>query len=276
MTEQEYDISGALTFWALRPTPYQALLEALEAEGYGECMPNVRTDQSALENAIKASYGMKNRAVVSRKQPKRNGVELVDIERNPDRNYYTTSFGARVVNGAVKADFGYADECRLTEEFLKFKAVLTTTAVSQALTAVLARMDGMKGFNKPGVHYVPEHWLKAWKRLASAVEGCQEGNEITTVRAAMDDGTARAIRDALTREVQEEAARLLDDVSKGTLNDGQLQARAAQSQALVDRVELYASILKEGLEGLKAVAQLAHGAAAAAAMQDFAAAGIGV
>jgi len=55
MTEREYDISGALTFWALRPTPYQALLDALEAEGYGGCMPNVRTDQSALENAIKAS-----------------------------------------------------------------------------------------------------------------------------------------------------------------------------------------------------------------------------
>jgi len=276
MTEREYDISGALTFWALRPTPYQALLEALQARGYGDCMPNVRTDQSALENAIKARYGMKNRAVVSRKQPKRNGVELVQIERNPDRNHYTTSFGARVVGGAVKADFGYADEDKLTEEFLRFKAVLTTSAVSQALTAVLARMDGMKGFTKPGIHYVPEHWLKAWKELASAVESCQEGNEITTVRAAMDEGTARAIRDALTREVQEQAARLLDDVSKGTLNDAQLQSRAAQSQALVDRVELYSSILNEGLEGLKAVAQLANGAAAAAAMQDFAAAGIGV
>ena len=62
----------------------------------------------------------------------------MDIERNPDRNYYTTSFGAKVVGGAVKADYGYADEYKLTEEFLKYKAVLTTSAVSQALTAVLA------------------------------------------------------------------------------------------------------------------------------------------
>jgi hypothetical protein len=68
----------------------------------------------------------------------------------------------------------------------------------------------------------------------------------------------------------------LDDVSKGTLNDTQLQLRASQAQELVDRVNLYSNILNEGLEGLKNVAQLANGAAAAAVMQDFAASGIGV
>jgi hypothetical protein len=106
MIEREYDISGAIGFWSLQPTPYQALLEALEAKGYGQCMPNVRTDQSALENAIKTNYGTKNKAVVSRKKPKQNGVELVEIERGREQNYYTTSFGAKVVGGAVKADMG--------------------------------------------------------------------------------------------------------------------------------------------------------------------------
>jgi hypothetical protein len=276
MIEREYDISGAIVFWSLQPTPYQALLEALETKGYGQCMPNVRTDQSALENAIKTNYGTKNKAIVSRKKPKQNGVELVEIERGRERNYYTTSFGARVVNNVVKADLGYADEYKLTQEFLKYKAVLTTSAVSQALTAVLQRMDGMRGFDKAGIHYIPEHWLGKWEELAKLVEGCQQGNTITTMQVAMNAGTARAIRDALTKEVQEEAAQLLDDVSKGTLNDTQLQVRAQRSQALVDRVNLYSAILNEGLEGLKNVAQLANGAAAAAAMQDFAAAGLGV
>ncbi len=57
----------------------------------------------------------------------------------------------------------------------------------------------------------------------------------------MDEGTARTIRDTLTREVHEKAAKLLDDVSKGTLNDGQLQSRARQCKRLVDRVTLYSS-----------------------------------
>ena len=52
--------------------------------------------------------------------------------------------------------------------------------------------------------------------------------------------------------------------------------RIGGGTSLVDRVTLYSSILNEGLEGLKSVAQLANGAAAAAVMQDFAAAGIAV
>jgi hypothetical protein len=275
MTEKEYDISGAIVFWSLQPTPYQAIREVFQKMGYAECVPNPRTDQSALENSIKVIYGTKNRAVVSRKQPKRNGVELVNIERSTDCNGYVTNFGAKVVNSQVKADHGYADEYRLTEEFLRQKAKLTSTAVGQALVAVLAKMDGMTGL-KPGVFYIPEYHLKRWKELAELVEGCQEGNKITTARVAMDEGTARTIRDTLTREVHEQAAKLLDDVSKGTLNDTQLQLRARQAQELVDRVNLYSSILNEGLEGLKSVAQLANGAAMAAVMQDFAAAGIGV
>jgi predicted DNA-binding protein (UPF0251 family) len=199
---------------------------------------------------------------------------LVNIERSTQRNGYVTNFGARVLGSRVKADYGFADECALTEEFLKLKARLTTTAVGQALVAVLEKMDGMTGL-KPGVYYIPEHHLKRWKELAELVEGCQEGNKITTARVAMDEGTARTIRDTLTHEVQEKAAKLLDDVSKGTLNDTQLQSRAKEAQALVDRVTLYSSILNEGLEGLKSVAQLANGAAAAAVMQDFAA-GIGM
>ena len=274
MIEKEYDISGAIVFWSLQPTPYQAIREVFERMGYADCVPNPRTDQSALENSIRAVYGTRNKTIVSRKQPKRNGVELVNIERSTQRNGYVTNFGARVLGSRVKADYGFADECALTEEFLKLKARLTTTAVGQALVAVLAKMDGMTGL-KPGVFYIPEHHLKRWKELAERVEGCQEGNKITTARVAMDEGTARTIRDTLTHEVQEKAAKLLDDVSKGTLNDAQLQSRAKEAQALVDRVTLYSSILNEGLEGLKSVAQLANGAAAAAVMQDFAA-GIGM
>jgi hypothetical protein len=225
---------------------------------------------------ITAVCGTKNKAVMSRKRPKRNGVELVEIQRNEHRNDYVTSFGAKVVEGRVKTDYGYADEYKLTEEYLASKALLTTTAVGMALAAAVAKYDGMKGFAKPGVFYVPEHQLREWQYLCSLIEAAQEGNETTAIRAAMDEGTARAIRDNLSKEVQEQAAKLLDDVSKGTLNDAQLHVRAEQAAALVDRVNLYSSILGEALEGLKNVALVAQSAAGAAAMQDFAQSGVGV
>ncbi|MGA2030780.1 MAG: hypothetical protein ABSG68_00860 [Thermoguttaceae bacterium] len=55
MIEREYDISGAIVFWSLQPTPYQALLEALEAKGYAEPLLRYRAiagcvgDEAALE-----------------------------------------------------------------------------------------------------------------------------------------------------------------------------------------------------------------------------------
>jgi hypothetical protein len=276
MLEQQYDISGAIVFWSLQPTPYQAVKDIFDRLGLSGCVPNPRTDQSALEHSIKAVCGTKNKAVMSRKRPKRNGVELVAITRNELRNDYITSFGAKVVEGRVKTDYGYADEYRLTEEYLASKALLTTTAVGMALAAAVAKYDGMKGFAKPGVFYIPEHHLQDWQHLCSLIEGAQEGNATTAIRAAMDEGTARAIRDNLSKEVQEQAAKLLDDVSKGTLNDTQLHVRAEQAAALVDRVNLYSSILGEALGGLKNVALVAQSAAGAAAMQDFAQSGVGV
>jgi hypothetical protein len=90
----------------------------------------------------------------------------------------------------------------------------------------------------------------------------------------MDADAARAIRDVLTKEVQEQASQLLDDVAKGTLNENRLNVRAQQAQELVCRIDLYSNILGEGLEGLKNVAMLAKSAAAAAVMQDFASAGV--
>ncbi len=271
MHDKTFDVSGAITFWSLQPTSLQAIKNLFGRLGFAECVPNPRTDISALEHSIKEVYGTKNRAVVTRKQPKRHGVELVEIERNPDRNHYTTNFGAKVVAGRVKADYGSADEYKLTEAYLKQKAKLTSAALGQALVKVLARLDAMMDL-KPsgGVYYVPEHQLGAWRRLAEGVEQCQEGNVISTIRAAMDEGTARAVRDALTRQVQEEATKLVDDVSKGTLGADGIRRRAEQAQTLIERVDLYSAILNDGLTGLKNVAALAKQTAMAYVMQDMA------
>ena len=79
-----------------------------------------------------------------------------------------------------------------------------------------------------GVYYLPEQHLATWRRLAGGVEQCQEGNVISTIRAAMDEGTARAVRDALSKLVQEEATKLVEDVSRGTLMAGLIVAAAEE------------------------------------------------
>jgi hypothetical protein len=249
----------------------QAVKDLFGRLGFADCVPNPRTDISALEHSIKEVYGTKNKAVVSRKQPKRNGVELVNIERSPVRNGYVTNFGAKVIGGRVKADYGYADEFKLTEAYLAQKAKLTSSAMGQSLVKALVKLDAMMDL-KPsgGVYYLPENHLPTWRRLAEGVEQCQEGNVISTIRAAMDEGTARAVRDALTKQVQAEATKLVDDVSKGTLSADGIRRRAEQAQALIERVDLYSAILDDGLTGLKNVAALAKQTAMAYVMQDMA------
>ena len=81
MHDKTFDVSGAITFWSLQPTSLQAVTDLFGKLGFSDCVPNPRTDISALEHSIKEVYGTKNKAVVSRKQPKRHGVELVDIEQ---------------------------------------------------------------------------------------------------------------------------------------------------------------------------------------------------
>jgi len=90
---------GVITFWNPEPTGVQALWDALNGCGFGDCTPNPRSDRSALESAVKDTYGSKNRIIQPRKKPTKHGIELVDVERNEDRNYYTTNFGAKVQDG---------------------------------------------------------------------------------------------------------------------------------------------------------------------------------
>jgi hypothetical protein len=275
MSAHSFDVSGAMVVFKLEPVGYQAFKDVLEAEGWGSSCPNPRTDYSALVNAVSHVDGGKNRKIIPRKKSKVNGVELMVVERDAVRNSYTTSYGAKVVNGQrIEGDYGYADEYKLTDEFLKSKAILTSTAMGNALKDVIARLHGQTGFCRPGIYYIPEQSLVKWGSLVLSLTQISPDSKIESYRAAMDAGTARAIRDALNREVQEEAATLLDDVLKGTLNDDQVSVRVDRAQALLDKLEVYSSILNEGLEGLKNVALVAKSTAAAAMMHDFAQAGV--
>ena len=86
----------------------------------------------------------------------------------------------------------------------------------------------------------------------------------------MDEGTARAVRDALTRQVQEEATKLVEDVSKGTLGADGIRRRAEQAQTLIERRGPLQCDPRRRLDRLKNVAALAKQTAMAYVMQDMA------
>ena len=136
-------MSGAIVFWSLQPTPYQALLEALETKGYGRVCPTCGRISPPWRMPSSPTMARRTRpSSAARAQAERRGVGRDRAGHAAERlHHQLRRQGGR---RPVKADFGYADECKLTEEFLKLKARLTTSAVSQALAAVLERMDGMR------------------------------------------------------------------------------------------------------------------------------------
>ena len=66
MHDKTFDVSGAITFWSLQPTSLQAITDLFGRMGFAGCVPNPRTDISALEHSIKEVYGTKNRAPSTR------------------------------------------------------------------------------------------------------------------------------------------------------------------------------------------------------------------
>jgi hypothetical protein len=92
----------------------------------------------------------------------------------------------------------------------------------------------------------------------------------------MTPETVAAIKEQLTAEVIKEAAKITEDVAKGTLSDESLAVRHQAAMNLRSRVEYYSGILGDALDTLKTVLTVAEQAAAGtqAVIQSDAFAGV--
>jgi hypothetical protein len=269
MTGEKIAAQGAVTFWISQPSPYATFRRVVTDLGNGACVPNPRTDKSALECAVRETYGSKNKIVQSRKKPGKHGIELVDVERNEDRNYYTTNFGAKVANGQVVTDYGYANRDVLQEKFDEEKATLTSAAVSKTLTAILEKLQGSRSL-KPtgGVYFLPPDSIRDWRRIAEAIEDLG-GTKVITVEVEMDPSLSSVVMATLREEVMVEALQMLDDLGRNTLSDAQVASRQTRAEALLEKVGVYESALERDLTDLRNAATLAKEAAMTAAIRQM-------
>jgi hypothetical protein len=274
MQRQSISPKGALTFWAPEPVAVEAFAEALRTAGFPECTPNPRTDRSALEAAIKDTYGTKDRLVQARKKPNQHGVELVEVERDEVRNHYVTSFGAKVQEGQVVTDYGRADRETLQEQYEAAKAMLTPNAVSKALLDILTKLQGSRPL-KPGVYWLPPDTLEKWREVIWAVEGICAA-DVVVCEVEMDPSLADVVLDRFAEEVNAEVLEILEALGKDTLAPEGVEARKDAAQSLLEKIEVYANALDTDLQELRRVAQLAKSAAVRAAMKQMPTLAVGV
>lgn len=144
MIHKSASASGAICFWNLSAVDKAALSDRFSLIGLERYAPKERTDASALHQACLEYAGKRDTAIEKHKHPGKNGVSVVNIERDEDSVYFTTSFGAKVVDGRVVTSKGYANQNRLQELFTQHKGVVTGAALGKSLVEiVLARLSGV-------------------------------------------------------------------------------------------------------------------------------------
>lgn len=276
--------NGAMTFWTAGVTHRESLYVQIDALGLAQFMPPVRSDADCLKSAMRDYCALEaeearkdskdklpDKLVQSLKRPKKNGFQVLDIERREDDNDYCKSYGCRVDDkGQVSVTRGYADQRSLQKFYGEHKRLLTGGAVSAALANIAK--DHLGGtMLKSGLYWIPEDNRRNWSDVskafaAAAVDG---DTAVTELRYLMDEAGVNAIKDAIIDEVVAASAKLQDEVATGDLGTGALTTRQFAAAALHARVSKYEAILGEALTALHETVRVAEEAAASAiALQE--------
>ena len=259
---------GSIVFFIPGRTRLADMRHALAPYGLAGCAPKERTDRDALVAAIRQTHGQKDRIIQSRKQPRRNGVEMVAVERDPLHNAYTTDFGAKVLSGRVVTDYGMADRTAIQDVFDQEKPILTAAMVGRTLTNVVESLRGVS--LRPGVYWLPRSVVNDFERIAQDVENVaiERDTRIVRVRFPLDETTARVVLEALQEEVQKEVTEIVTDLKVKRLDMEGITKRRERAEAVAEKVQEYAGLLGKSLDGLKNLTELAKNLACAAALQD--------
>ena len=272
MNTQPISPSGAVVFWSVGPTDRVILNSKLDSLG----LPHVqeRSDVSALGHAMKDyaedhRAGPKNRHKVlirPNKSPKKNGYSAVDERPDEERCHHTHTFTAKVVDGVVIPSEYIEDAYQLQTLYEHHKAILTASAISKALVAILTDLGGI--CLRPGgsLYWIPPNAVSQWEAVADAIQTSGEGNLVYRLVVQTDPESMRAIRDAIVREVNTEAQTIAAEMAEG-LSERGLETRRNRAMALHKRITEYEGHLNATLGDLHETVKRVEEAATLASLQ---------
>jgi hypothetical protein len=286
MNKQSIQADGAVVYWSAGPTRRDLLIANLRALSIEHMVPEQRTDAACLRSAIKDycdEHSQRRRGrdkiIQARKQQRKNGFEVLDVNRGEDGNDYQMDFAARVDNGFV-----IAPRCPFRDQLQKLfdahKGQLTGAAVGSFLVDVLGQLKGIALRPHGGVYWIPGSSLEDWERIAAVVEKCATDggkNTLYAITHLFNEASVRAVKDAIVDEVTAASESLVEDIKTNDLGPDALIRRQIMAASLHARVKQYEAILGQALTTLHDTVRVAEEAAAAAmsvATQDNQFAGI--
>lgn len=261
-------VDAAATFW--NSASYLKLAElktGLASIGFEKFAPSARTPSAALRDALEEVFPSKNHKVEKTLEP--NSFEVIHVERGAKKNRYNHIATVGIDTGAQVelVPFEQALAERIVWAFNKHLGLVTAPAVTATLTSLIESFHGQALRKKGGLYWLPMKALADWRRIAEVVEAVPSFGGKTAVyliNHSLGSDEVRAVRDAIVREVDEESARIHQEVMSGDLGDRALETRLAQAEDLRKKITLYEELLHVGLGDLRETLEQAEEACCAA------------
>lgn len=267
MNQFNISASGAVVYWQLHDTDRVALNLQLHGLGLEKYQVAPRSDAGALKAAIRGCFsgnrGRKyDKLILGLEDESIDGYEVRNVTRGAEENSITHDFSVTVRDSIVAITKG---SFHATDAIQKFygdaKRVAPANSVSVALIGIIENeLEGVVLRAHGGVYWVPEHRLEQLQKVATAVETASlseaqrefdhRGNKVYRVRTAIDEGTIRAVKDAIVSEVNAAAAAMRSSIATNELGKRALERRETQAHGLHARVAKYEEILGEALTAL--------------------------
>lgn len=184
MTNSVPMIGGAVTYWNIsQETDRQRLLDNMRRIGFDKFVPEPRTAQSSLAEALRSCYGNPETLVRPLEKRSENGFAVVKEVRGDRLNQYVVLRTAKVFQGNIElmcndgnnnlvSDYDYD----LVKTFQAVSATLSNDSVSKMLVSIVDELQGTSLKRSGGVYYVPESSMGPWVAVAEVVEQAAIGN----------------------------------------------------------------------------------------------------
>ena len=257
MLDSRFNLAGATCFWTLgEDTDFARFDAALKSAGFSKFSPERPTDFAALRDILYADFGSDHvYPVKNQPQPTFEviGVKAASAQDTLGRNDYGHKLTARVTTaGNIETDTGdAATDARLTDLYRAKRLQIPYHAVSRCLVDIVYSLDGTTLRPSGGIYFIPNAAFERWEMVANAVEQSGPKNRCFSMRMVMDEHAAAAIREALTTEIEREAAEI--DAAFHDPNTG-IRAKATQSEharQLRRKIETYEQTFEMMLPDLK-------------------------
>lgn len=271
MNIKEFTIAGAVVYWTPSDLTDAHVLKAeLQPLGLGHYAPAPRQPLAVLKDALESICRTTSNTTTLIRPLANDGFVVVIETKGADENSYTSSFSVKIGKmGGLDFHRNCAFDLQqsISAEYMRLASLLRPAQVTSALTSMLAAIQGISLRQNGAVYFLPESSFERWLAICNAAEVASarfSGSKFYMVRTIMDADTTKAVTDAITADVMEQAKATLEEVTAGTLKEKALTNRIESMRWLTKKIEAYEHILNNSLQHLTEASKKAEAAACAA------------